>query len=67
MGATKQATGMPATVIDLLEQEWQAMRATPAVVQALARWGRDDEVLPSDLIGVRRGPTLQAGLTARRG
>ncbi len=45
MGATKQATGLPATVIDLLEQEWRAMRATPAVAQALARWGRDDEVL----------------------
>ena len=36
---------MPDTVIDLLEREWDALRASPALDDALGRWGSEDEVL----------------------
>src|SRR5947209_18460140 len=45
MGATKGASDVPATVIDLLEREWEAVRGCRAVVEAFERWGREDPVL----------------------
>ncbi len=45
MGASRGAGNVPDTVIDLLEREWEAMRGTPAVLEAFGRWGREDPVL----------------------
>ena len=45
MGATKRSGDMPDTVIDLLEREWEARRASAALDGALRRWGSEDEIL----------------------
>ena len=45
MGATRGAGGVPATVIDMLEREWDAMRHSAGAVEAFRRWGREDPVL----------------------
>ena len=36
---------MPATVIQLLEREWEELRASAALARALRRWGSEDDVL----------------------
>jgi hypothetical protein len=45
MGVTKGAGDVPATVIDMLEGAWEAMRRSPAAIDAFERWGREDPVL----------------------
>jgi DNA-directed RNA polymerase specialized sigma24 family protein len=45
VGATRRAGDMPDTVIDLLEREWEVLRTSPGLAQALRRWGSEDEVL----------------------
>jgi DNA-directed RNA polymerase specialized sigma24 family protein len=36
---------MPDTIIDLLERQWEATCGSPAMVEALRRWGSEDEIL----------------------
>lgn len=45
MGTTKRSRDFPATVIDMLEQEWESLVASQEVLEAFERWGRDDEFL----------------------
>ena len=45
MGANSRSGDMPATVIDLLEGEWEALRRSVALSEALRRWGNEDEAL----------------------
>ncbi len=43
--ASSRTTGHPATVIDMLEREWEVLARLPAGVEALRRWGRGDEAM----------------------
>ena len=45
MGANRRSDEMPATVIQLLEREWEELRASAALAEALRRWGSEDDVL----------------------